>query len=183
MSLTGSVVIRSFQKFRKVSWPKVKTIIADNPFVANGIIYGGLYTLAEISQQTIKNAVSKDTATAANISRARDTTSVASKLDMSSIKRYAIMGTVCISPMLTKWYSWLDGRFPCKTAPVVVKKLVLDQFLFTPFVVVVFYVGMSYLEGKKGLQLLDELKEKGIKTFMMDCCFWLPASVSKKVNI
>jgi len=58
----------------------------------------------------------------------------------------------------------------------VLKKVILDQFVFTPFVVIVFFVGMSYLEGKKGQKLFDELKEKGLKTFAMDCCFWIPAT-------
>merc|ERR1719228_2522247 len=80
---------------------------------------------------------SKDTSS----SLVRDS-SVVAKLDMSSVKRYAIMGTVCISPLLTKWYGWLDGKFPCTTTRVVIKKLFLDQFIFTPVVVVVFYVGM-----------------------------------------
>jgi len=165
-------MINSLQKFRQVAWPKVKAAVDSNPLLANAVIYGGLYTLAEVSQQTIRQNFGKETAS----SFARDTTNLTTRLDMSSVKRYAIMGTVCISPLLTKWYSWLDGRFPCTTTPVVVKKLVLDQFVFTPFVVVVFYVGMSYLEGKRGTNIFDELKEKGFQTFLMDCCFWLPAS-------
>lgn len=166
-------MLKSLQRFRQVAWPKAKAIVDRNPLVANAVIYGGLYTLAEVSQQTIQQNVVRDTTSCA---LARDSSSMASRLDMSSVKRYAIMGTVCISPLLTKWYGWLDGKFPCTTTPVVVKKLFLDQFVFTPFVVVVFYVGMSYLEGKRGPKLLDELKQKGLQTFAMDCCFWIPAS-------
>jgi len=164
-------MFRSFQRFRRVAWPKAKALVDNNPLLANALIYGGLYTMAEVSQQTIQQSLAKDTSS----SLVRDS-SVVAKLDMSSVKRYAIMGTVCISPLLTKWYGWLDGKFPCTTTRVVIKKLFLDQFIFTPVVVVVFYVGMSYLEGERGLALLDELKEKGLQTFFMDCCFWLPAS-------
>lgn len=167
-------MLKSVQRFRQVAWPKAKAMVDSNPLVANALIYGGLYTLAEVSQQTIQQTLVRDATTSSSL--VRDTSSMASKIDMSSVKRYAIMGTVCISPLLTKWYSWLDGKFPCTTTPVVVKKLFLDQFVFTPFVVVVFYVGMSYLEGKHGPALFDELKEKGLQTFAMDCCFWLPAS-------
>jgi len=165
-------MLKSLTRFRQVAWPKAKAIVDRNPLLANAVIYGGLYTLAEVSQQTIQQNVVRDT----SCNLARDTSSMASRLDMSSVKRYAIMGTVCISPLLTKWYGWLDGKFPCTSTPVVVKKLFLDQFVFTPFVVVVFYVGMSYLEGKRGPKLLDELKQKGLQTFAMDCCFWIPAS-------
>lgn len=165
-------MLKSFQRFRQVAWPKAKSFVDSNPLVANALIYGGLYTMAEVSQQTLRNTVSRDTSTCL----AKDTTSLASKLDLSSVKRYAVMGTVCISPLLTKWYGWLDGKFPCTTTPVVMKKLFLDQFVFTPFVVIVFYVGMSYMEGKRGLEAFDELKQKGLQTFAMDCCFWLPTS-------
>jgi len=161
-------MLRSLQRFRQVALPKAKAIVDGNPLVANALIYGGLYTLAEMSQQTLRNTTTKDPS-----SLARDTHS---KLDMSSVKRYAIMGTVCISPLFTRWYGWLDTKYPCTTTRVVLKKLFLDQFVFTPVVVVVFYVGMSYLEGKRGPSVFDELIEKGPKTFAMDCCFWLPAT-------
>lgn len=158
----------------KVVWPKAKAVVDKNPLLSNAVIYGTLYTMAEVSQQTVQQHVVRDTSASCNL--ARDTSSIVTRLDMNSVKRYAIMGTVCISPMLTKWYSWLDNKFPSKARSVVVKKVILDQFVFTPFVVIVFFVGMSYLEGKKGPKLFDELKEKGLKTFAMDCCFWIPAT-------
>jgi len=166
-------MFKSLQKLHQVVWPKAKAIVDKNPLVSNAVIYGTLYTMAEVSQQTVQHMV-RDTSTSCTL--ARDTTSLASRLDLSSVKRYAIMGTVCISPMLTKWYSWIDNKFPSKARAVVLKKVILDQFVFTPFVVIVFFVGMSYLEGKKGQKLFDELKEKGLKTFAMDCCFWIPAT-------
>ena len=169
-------MFKSLQKLHRVVWPKAKAIVDRNPLVSNAVIYGTLYTLAEVSQQTVQHMV-KDTTTSCTL--ARDTTSLTSRLDLSSVKRYAIMGTVCISPMLTKWYSWIDNKFPSKARAVVLKKVILDQFVFTPFVVIVFFVGMSYLEGKKGPKLFDELREKGLKTFAMDCCFWIPATVRK----
>jgi len=166
-------MFKSLQKLHRVVWPKAKAIVDRNPLVSNAVIYGTLYTMAEVSQQTVQHMV-KDTTTSCTL--ARDTTSLTSRLDLSSVKRYAIMGTVCISPMLTKWYSWIDNKFPSKARAVVLKKVILDQFVFTPFVVIVFFVGMSYLEGKKGPKLFDELREKGLKTFAMDCCFWIPAT-------
>lgn len=174
-------MFKSLKRFRQVAWPKAKAVVDKNPLLANAVIYGSLYTMAEVTQQTIQQNVVRDTTATTTCALTRDTSAVATstmatKLDMASVKRYAIMGTVCISPLLTKWYAWLDGKFPSKATPVILKKLFLDQFIFTPFVVVVFYVGMSYLEGKRGPKLFDELKEKGLQTFAMDCCFWIPAT-------
>ena len=87
------------------------------------------------------------------------------------------MGTFVFPPLLTRWYSWLDGRFPCTSGAVVSKKLLLDQFIFTPWVVVIFYVGMAWLEGKQGQDRWLELQQKGVTTFLLDCLFWLPVQV------
>lgn len=170
-----SRVVRAGQ----AAWPRAKSFLKNNQFVSNAIIYGGFYTAAEVVQQAVRCGDRGATAAqlrsqSAPASSASAASTAAARMDMESVKRFAIMGTVCISPMLTKWYKWIDARFPCNSTAVVTKKVFLDQFVFTPFVVIVFYVGMSALEGKKGAMLFDELKEKGLKTFAMDCCFWIP---------
>jgi len=38
-------------------------------------------------------------------------------------------------------YKWLDRVFPGTTKIVIVKKLVLDQFVLTPYLLSVFYAG------------------------------------------
>jgi len=175
-----------------------------HPVATNAMVYGGLYTLAEISQQMLRTSLKSTsvshadsvrpttTSTAAavpnrDLSRpsvasyvdvARPATAAAATttahLDMSSVKRYAIMGTVVFPPILTKWYSWLDNKFPCTSRAVVMKKLVLDQFLLTPWLLAIFFIGMAYLEGERGRSMLKELKIKFLKTFTFDCLYWLP---------
>jgi len=142
-----------------------KRVMETHPVVSNALIYGGLYTLAEISQQKLRNNVKRDLS---------PKTSVVHSIDMSSVKRYAIMGTIVFPPILTKWYGWLDNRFPCTSKTVVIKKLVLDQFLLTPWLLAIFYIGMSYLEGERGASVLNECQKKFVKTFTLDCCYWLP---------
>ena len=151
-------------------------------------MYGSLYTLAEVSQQKVSSTLaftksnpsslpqcSSLTPAAATLTATPPTSSLAShSLDVSSVKRYAIMGTFVFPPLLTRWYSWLDGRFPCTSGAVVSKKLLLDQFIFTPWVVIIFYVGMAWLEGKQGHERWLELQQKGLTTFLLDCIFWLP---------
>lgn len=85
--------------------------------------------------------------------------------------RYAIMGTFIYSPILYGWYKWLDGRFVGTAPKIIVRKLILDQFLITPPLLVVFFVGMAAMEGAP---LLKECKEKFVSTFGKSCLFWLP---------
>lgn len=45
--------------------------------------------------------------------------------------------------LLSFRYKWLDRTLPGTTKQIVIKKLLLDQFLMTPQLLVVFYTGMS----------------------------------------
>lgn len=139
-----------------------RQLVARYPVITNTLMYGSLYTLAEVSQQKVSARLALEAAKPKH-------------LDTCSVKRYAIMGTLVFPPLLTRWYAWLDARFPCTSGPVVMKKLLLDQFLLTPFVVAIFYVGMAWLEGKP---TLEELRQKGLRTFFLDCCFWLPIQLA-----
>ncbi|XP_017053040.1 mpv17-like protein isoform X2 [Drosophila ficusphila] len=70
-------------------------------------------------------------------------------------------------------YKWLDRVLPGTAKIVIVKKLVLDQFVLTPYLLTVFYAGMSIMEGSEDTFL--ELREKFVPTFVRSCIFWLPA--------
>ncbi|EDW79444.2 uncharacterized protein Dwil_GK20482 [Drosophila willistoni] len=131
-----------------------------HPFVSNSIIYGSLYVGAEYSQQFV-------TKQWLALPQERE------DIDYATIGRYAVMGTAAYAPSLYIWYKWLDRTFPGTTKTIIVKKLVLDQFLLTPYLLTVFYAGMSIMEGSDDIFL--ELREKFMPTFVRSCIFWLPA--------
>ena len=161
----------------------LRTWVDKHPLKSSALMYGSLYTMAEVSQQKVSSSLAfaksnPASLTCSSLTATTSTSSLAShSLDVSSVKRYAIMGTFVFPPLLTRWYSWLDGKFPCTSGAVVSKKLLLDQFIFTPWVVVIFYVGMAWLEGKQGQDRWLELQQKGVTTFLLDCIFWLPVQV------
>jgi Mpv17-like protein len=84
------------------------------------------------------------------------------------------MGTLVYSPILYNWYKWLDGKFPGIARKTILKKLVLDQFLLTPPLLVIFYTGMSLMELKFD-DPFEECRKKFVATFQRSCLFWLPA--------
>ena len=121
----------------------LRKISHDHPLISNAVMYGGLYTLAEVSQQKLraKMAISnnhvisgnsqvtatkmssqfvpkdihelgvvKTAAVAGSANLLASPSHHPGRLDMSSVKRYAIMGTLVIPPILTKWYHWLDNK-------------------------------------------------------------------------
>jgi len=170
------LILRNAVRSAKRSLMTTARSVADrHPVVTNALVYGGLYTLAEVSQQQIQNKMQRrrDISPKGSAATAAAAGQLA-HLDMSSVKRYAIMGTIVFPPILTKWYHWLDARFPCTSGSVVTKKLILDQFILTPWLLAIFFIGMSYLEGQRGESALKECKSKFIKTFTLDCVYWLP---------
>ncbi|KAH8296497.1 hypothetical protein KR054_007080 [Drosophila jambulina] len=138
----------------------VRTLFRRYPFVTNSAIYGSLYVGAEYSQQFVSKRWLASPAEREDI-------------DYATIGRYAVMGTAAYAPTLYFWYKWLDRTFPGTTKVIIVKKLVLDQFVLTPYLLTVFYAGMSLMEGSEDTFL--ELREKFVPTFVRSCIFWLPA--------
>jgi Mpv17-like protein len=94
-------------------------------------------------------------------------------IDKPTLARYAVMGTFVYSPILFNWYKWLDRTFPGTTRKIIVRKLLLDQFILTPPLLVIFYVGMSLMEMQKNT--FEECQKKFLPTFQRSCLFWLPA--------
>lgn len=94
-------------------------------------------------------------------------------IDKPTLARYAAMGTLVYSPILFNWYKWLDRTFPGTAGRIIVRKLLLDQFILTPPLLVIFYTGMSLMEGQQ--DLTEECQKKFVPTFARSCLFWLPA--------
>jgi len=148
-----------------VRLPSVKTVMKNYPILSNAVIYGGLYTAAEVTQQMLRLSKGQNCLTRLD--------GPEQSLDSAKLQRYAVIGS-CLGPLMAKWYQFIDKSYPSKATSVVLKKVTLDQFAFTPLCLVIFFVGMAALEGYRGQAMFDELAEKGLKTFAMDCCFWIP---------
>ncbi|XP_066546010.1 LOW QUALITY PROTEIN: mpv17-like protein [Amia ocellicauda] len=64
------------------------------------------------------------------------------------------------------WMRALERRFPGRSAGAVTRKLQLDQTAATS----VFYVGMSFLEGKE--DILQDWREKFLNTYKTGLMYW-----------
>ena len=60
----------------------------------------------------------------------------------------ATIGVVC-----HYWYHFLDRRLPGRTIKIVMKKLLVDQILFSPFLIVVFFGTVGLLENSRYSQI------------------------------
>ncbi|XP_052903600.1 mpv17-like protein isoform X3 [Anopheles moucheti] len=70
-------------------------------------------------------------------------------------------------------YKWLDKTFPGTAKRIIVRKLLLDQFVLTPPLLVIFFTGMSLMEQQSSIT--EECRQKFVPTFARSCLFWIPA--------
>ncbi|XP_031840415.2 mpv17-like protein [Nomia melanderi] len=168
------------------------------PLLFNSMIYGSFYTGAEFAQQTynnmfkpplttpmperIKNSDTIDDQTQPSVwlrifNKAltlsdEDSMTQSGNYNWAQLKRYAIYGCFIAGPMLHGWYKWLDTFCKGKTMKIVLAKLFVDQFVFTPPLIIVFYISMSLMENKA--DIFNECKAKFVQTFKTSCMYWLP---------
>ena len=65
--------------------------------------------------------------------------------------RYWILGTLVLPVILYYWYLWLDARYVGQAAVTIIKKMLLDQFLISPPILITFYTLMSIMEGREDI--------------------------------
>ncbi|KAJ8911419.1 hypothetical protein NQ315_005952 [Exocentrus adspersus] len=138
-----------------------RRILDKHPLISNSVIYGSLCVAAEFTQQTVTRKVLD---------------SPSKPYDLETIGRYSVYGTTLAGPALTVWYRFLDKKFVGTATKIVIKKLLIDQFFFTPQLLVVFYISMSVMERKS--DIFEECRSKFVQTFKTSCMFWFPAQAT-----
>ncbi len=101
-------------------WNAGKRFATKHPVITNGITYGTIYTAAELTQQTIIGV---------------------DKYDWARASRFTVVGTGFFGPIGYYWYKWLDGVLPGVAKGVLVRKVIIDQFVCSAGFIVIFFVG------------------------------------------
>ncbi|XP_076764619.1 mpv17-like protein [Xylocopa sonorina] len=176
---------------------KLKNSARKRPLLFNSVIYGSFYTGAEFTQQTYSRLSKLPLSPVSTNIEETNTFKIESPLftrirkfneklglldednslqlwsyNWAQIKRYAIYGCFIAGPVLHGWYKWLDSFYKGKTMKTVVPKLLVDQFILTPPLIIIFFISMSLMEGKSNM--FDECKAKFFQTFKTSCVYWLP---------
>jgi len=84
----------------------------------------------------------------------------------------ATIGVIC-----HYWYNYLDKRLPGKTLKIVVKKLTVDQLLFSPFLIAVFFGTVGLLEHSSKDEVMEEIKSKAWRLYAAEWVIWPPAQI------
>eukprot|EP00096_Caligus_rogercresseyi_P013375 TRINITY_DN6033_c0_g1_i1.p1 TRINITY_DN6033_c0_g1~~TRINITY_DN6033_c0_g1_i1.p1 ORF type:complete len:192 (-),score=22.99 TRINITY_DN6033_c0_g1_i1:311-835(-) len=139
-------------------YSKLKGLMATRPILTNCFIYGTFYSGAEFSQQTLlRKVMAKEK----------------SSYDFPLIARYAVLGSTVFPVSLYYWFRFLDKKLVGTAMKIVIPKVIIDQLVSSPYMLITFFVGMSIMEGKK--DIFAECKEKMVPSYQKSCMFWLPA--------
>lgn len=84
----------------------------------------------------------------------------------------AAVGVLC-----HHWYKVLDKFIIGKTFDMVVKKLLLDQLIFSPIMIVTFFGSIALFENDPYENFKQELREKFITLYRAEWMVWPPAQV------
>ena len=93
--------------------------------------------------------------------------------------RTARMGVVglTIGPVLRTWFLTLDRIIPATTKFVSLKKVLLDQSLFAPFMICLFFGVTETLAGRKPYQIKETLQESYPETLLTNYKIWPLAQI------
>jgi len=95
--------------------------------------------------------------------------------DLYRALRMTIFGTVVLGPAGHFWYKFLDTKFPLTTWKHTAIKVSLDQLCFSPPFYTSFFAIMPLLEGHGVSNSIENIKQKFLTTYLVDCVVWPPA--------
>ncbi|XP_024217488.2 mpv17-like protein [Halyomorpha halys] len=140
----------------------VKTLFKRHPLLANSVTFGTMWGFSDFSQQIITK-------------RFLDCKQPLEPINKGTIVRCTIVGSCVTSNILFFWYKWMEKRFTGSSYKILVKKILLDQFVLTPPLLSAFFISMSILESRE--DITAEWKEKIVPTMQKAWFFWFPAQM------
>ncbi|XP_041986777.1 mpv17-like protein 2 [Aricia agestis] len=84
----------------------------------------------------------------------------------------AALGVLC-----HHWYKILDKFIVGKTLDMVTKKLLLDQLIFSPVMIITFFGSLAILEDNPTENFVSEVKDKFVTLYKAEWMVWPPAQV------
>ena len=82
-----------------------------------------------------------------------------------------------VGPICHYWYQMLERRMPGKTMSMIAKKVVVDQIVFSPVCLAVFFLTLGLLKNSSLRDIAEETWRKGLVLYTAEWTVWPPAQV------
>lgn len=126
-----------------------------NPLLTKSLTSGAICCAADIVCQTIEGT---------NVH----------EYDLMRIFRFSFLGSALVGPSLHYWYGFLYRRIQGSSLMPTVQRLALDQLLFAPAFIPVFFSMNLLLEGRPE-QIPSKLKNDWASAVLTNYAVWVPA--------
>lgn len=93
-------------------------------------------------------------------------------LDLVRTSRMAGYGLVILGPSQHLWFNFIAWCLPKRDLITTLKKLVIGQLVFGPFVTSVFYSFNAALQGESASEIAARLKRDVLPTLLNGLMFW-----------
>ncbi|XP_017957900.1 mpv17-like protein 2 [Drosophila navojoa] len=70
------------------------------------------------------------------------------------------------------WYQYLDYYYPKRSFSTVVRKIILDQCICSPFYISIFFLTMGLLEDKSWEEVMEEIHDKAWTLYKAEWTVW-----------
>lgn len=98
------------------------------------------------------------------------------KLDMKRTLHMACSGAA-LGVLCHNWYKILDKFIIGKTTDMVIKKLLLDQVIFSPIMIITFFGSVALFEDDPYQNFKEEVQDKFITLYRAEWMVWPPAQI------
>ncbi|RDX44059.1 hypothetical protein K466DRAFT_437780, partial [Polyporus arcularius HHB13444] len=97
--------------------------------------------------------------------------------DWMRTARLSFYGGAIFGPILTKWLQFLNRMQFASPTKAVAYKVYLDQFVFTPGVVAMFFGSLTLLEGKSVTDAKERISDAYVPTLLRNWGVFIPTQV------
>mmetsp|Transcript_19764 Transcript_19764/g.38705 ORF Transcript_19764/g.38705 Transcript_19764/m.38705 type:complete len:196 (-) Transcript_19764:381-968(-) len=98
--------------------------------------------------------------------------------DAARFARFATLGGVLVGPTLHVWYGYLGSKIVGRSASATLKRVVLDQTVFTPIFLPIFLVSVGILEGKGLTKSCEDVSGIWASTVVSNWAWWTPVQIA-----
>ncbi|XP_069987443.1 mpv17-like protein 2 isoform X2 [Penaeus vannamei] len=84
---------------------------------------------------------------------------------------------VTVGALCHHWYNLLDRKLPGRTLKVVIKKLLVDQLIFSPVCITIFFISFGLFKGGDWDDFFRDIEHRGIRLYTAEWFVWPPAQL------